>query len=935
MRDKNYFISFFLTLTLLFFFVKNIQAEGDSRKIKEDEAKAYKNNNSTSFSSSFTCTFEVSPDLPLLSSSTQIEEEINQVVAKFSDRFLGTSAPTSSELSDAISKFNNLNIRITNGVINGKTISDLSKLKFLKTFASHLKFNPSDLDIKVKANNTVWWAAEEVCSGSLDPDTRGYDFRHFGRPAILLGIMKDENGNNILTKQVKELFEYTLYLSSEAFEHYWEPHYDETYQIANGAIDTDQIYNRSTTLMAYSLWQETPEERYQYMSAFKRYLERFFSYTSGTSNGIKPDGSGYHHWTAYNNYMYAYRTACENVYCLDGTSFQVDESSYKVFRDAVMVQLLQANDYGFQALSTCGRKPQERTQNVGQEHLKILANAGGNILGLTTADPILAGLHNRIYFVDQSFNYDQISPFEEGFIQLNHASAGVFRNNDWIAYAKGFTDGLWGTEIYPSDNRYGRYQSYGALEILYPGSLQYGIGFDDLSWDWNYNPGTTSIRLPWEKLHAERGRIDEHQKNGFAGSLTFRKKEMDYLNENYGGFGMFAMDFQELENQGFSTVHSSNNHNGTFTFKKSNFFFDDIIVCLGSGISNDDANNNTITTLYQRLNNKGTSISVNGANYGSFGEIVFDGASNNWLLGNYKTGFYLFAGDYSLKVKKESQQNPNHNQIWPVDYSSNSMATYYTGYIDHGVKPSNKNYEYILKPNSSITEMEELDAAISSGNKPYVVHQKDDDAHVLEHIEKDIFCYAIFNGLSNLGYDHITKVNNSCLIMSEYNTDLNILHLALTNPDLGFSARSFNPAETKDIDVTLKGNWRLTNSFPNVQLLTSNNTETVLRFSSVDGLSMEVMLEASNLVNSDFQNGANNNILVYPNPAKKSLNILSDISINSVDIYDLQGRKVHILTNELNRQFNLKIDIGTLSSATYLVKITTDVGVITKKIIIE
>ena len=88
------------------------------------------------------------------------------------------------------------------------------------------------------------------------------------------------------------------------------------------------------------------------------------------------------------------------------------------------------------------------------------------------------------------------------------------------------------------------------------------------------------------------------------------------------------------------------------------------LVGLGSGINNNDSSNETITTLYQRLDNKGISPNVNGANQSSSGEVSFSGATNHWVLSNYNTGFYLFSGNHSLKVKKEVQQTPNQNQIF-------------------------------------------------------------------------------------------------------------------------------------------------------------------------------------------------------------------------------------------------------------------------------
>ena len=286
------------------------------------------------------------------------------------------------------------------------------------------------------AINTVWLTSEQFCEGTLAEDPQKYAYRNFARPAIFL--------QDHLPSAVKDLFAYTLYIHVQQFNAFWTPNYDEAFQQANDAIDTDEIYNLSDVLLAYVLWHETANERLQYMKGYTRYLERFLSYSVGTTNGIKVDGSGFHHWTAYNNYMYAYNTLANNLYYLDSTGFQIDSTSFEVFRNAIMAQYVQSNDVGIQALSTSGRKPEVRDNQFSQTSLKRAAISGGIILGLSTADTILAGEYNRIYGVDGDFNYSSLATFREGFFQLNHAHASAYRKNNWLAFNKGFSNNMWG-----------------------------------------------------------------------------------------------------------------------------------------------------------------------------------------------------------------------------------------------------------------------------------------------------------------------------------------------------------------------------------------------------------------------------------------------------------------------------------------------------------
>ncbi|MBX9734143.1 MAG: T9SS type A sorting domain-containing protein, partial [Chitinophagaceae bacterium] len=84
----------------------------------------------------------------------------------------------------------------------------------------------------------------------------------------------------------------------------------------------------------------------------------------------------------------------------------------------------------------------------------------------------------------------------------------------------------------------------------------------------------------------------------------------------------------------------------------------------------------------------------------------------------------------------------------------------------------------------------------------------------------------------------------------------------------------------------------------------------------------------SNLAVSDF--GFKNEIKVYPNPVKDLLSISFDNEITAVSVYNLLGQEVltkYINANEAN------VDVSSLSSGTYLVKVTSNDLVKTLKII--
>ena len=787
--------------------------------------------------SHLSCVAEMVPDLPLIDSNSTLEAEIDLVINRFSDAYLGTSAPTGSELDTALTQYNRLGITVVGDAISGHSIASFADLSFLKVFVQHLKFNPSDAEISEKANHVVWLAGQQVCDGVLTLNV--YAFRDFSKSAVFL--------QTHLAPQAESLFEYTLFKAAGEYAHFWVPLYDDAYQTTHGAINTDIIYTIADVMMAMTRWQDSPAQQLQYMSGFKRYLERFASHSSGTADGLKPDGSGFHHWTAYNGYMYAYRSFADILWYLQDTSFQISTESYDVFRKAVYYQYMQSNDAGLQPFATSGRNPHGRNRPINATALKRTALVGGTILGEEAADPLLAQLYNRVYGVDAAFSTFGSADFADGFTQYNHASGAGYRKNGWLAFSKGFSNNMWGSEIYESRNRFGRYQSYGALEIIYAGDKGEN-GYDVETWDWNLNPGTTVIHLPWSMLHAERGRIDELQQKRFVGALAFDRAGFSDspLSDTTGSAGMFAIDFQENGGpSGWGTIHTSdNNHNGTFKFQKSAFFFDDMIVNLASGITNDDSVHSTITTLFQRLDNKPTSSMVANGQILSLAEDTFDlsEADDQWLINHYGTGFLVVAGDHTITLKHSIQQTPNHTQIATDDFSSNASAAYFVGYLDHGTAPSNKQYEYVIKPDTDSVTMAALMDDIDDGRKPYTVHQRDEQVHIVEYVRNQTWGYAVFEPISDTVHSYVRAVDAPSLLMHRYDAATSRLLLTIANPDLGFSSRSYTPSVPLSVTVTLNGQWVLPTRSPTVEIVATDALSTVIRFELTDGLPTEVLL---------------------------------------------------------------------------------------------
>jgi hypothetical protein len=93
----------------------------------------------------------------------------------------------------------------------------------------------------------------------------------------------------------------------------------------------------------------------------------------------------------------------------------------------------------------------------------------------------------------------------------------------------------------------------------------------------------------------------------------------------------------------------------------------------------------------------------------------------------------------------------------------------------------------------------------------------------------------------------------------------------------------------------------------------------------VTNLTTTSIKEVSNLNTSKFDHSAE--ITLYPNPSKEILNFKTnnDISVNSIEIYNMSGQ---LVMNIINAKNSKSVDISRLSQGSYIIKIITNNGVL-------
>lgn len=215
--------------------------------------------------------------------------------------------------------------------------------------------------------------------------------------------------------------------------------------------------------------------------------------------------------------------------------------------------------------------------------------------------------------------------------------------------------------------------------------------------DWQKIPGTTVVQKPdvphWKDL-AKKGLTD------FVGGVSD------------GKYGAAAFDF--------ASTHDP------LKARKSWFFFDREYVCLGAGITA-DTDYPVVTTLNQCLLQKDVVVnSSSSQTVVSKGKHSLSGVS--WIAHNKVA--YLFPSPAAIKLSNGTAtgnwRQINH-QAWATEDTVKDEV--FTLWIDHGPKPVNKNYAYIvipgIEPSAIADYSKKADISIlSNSSETQAVHHK-------------------------------------------------------------------------------------------------------------------------------------------------------------------------------------------------------------------
>ncbi|MBV7441138.1 T9SS type A sorting domain-containing protein [Weeksellaceae bacterium TAE3-ERU29] len=596
---------------------------------------------------------------------------------------------------------------------------------------------------------------------------------------------------------------------------------------------TDSWNTLLTARLICALMPDSEQEQYRNMEALARWTNGSVSFTPGTLGGIKVDGTGFHHGGHYPAYAApGYGAIGEYLKFVNDTPFSLKGEARDVFKFALLSLARQTNkkDWG---LGVSGRNP-----FTGEMGFNVITAFGYAAKSYDSTDKELAEqylrlIHNndRRYtealrlekeFTSQGFTRGRAP---QGFYVYNHANLGVYRYNDIMISLKGFSRNLWGAEIYYSSNRFGRYQSYGSAQIIGTPDKKGNVteeasGYNENGWDWNRNPGTTTIHLPLENLNSPFAISTLRQPYSFSGA-----NDLDN-----GKYGMFATKQGEFNFRKFTP---------SFNAHKSVFCFGDKIIFLGSEISNDNSANPTETTLFQQfLNSENEEIIVNGTSVKQF--PYSKSTDEVTVIKDAKGYYYYIPKGQKLEIRKQAQESVD-NRITidnrTVKYTNGNFAV---AYLDHGKAPKKQAYEYmILLTPPTDAQIENL----KNRKTGYRIKRKDNSVHIVEDVSSNARGYAVFEAYDSQDDDYILKSDDEIMIMLLPKDES--LSFSVCSPDLNIGEPSYTTAnESQPVQkrITLKGKYKLSKSDSRVVLKYDNDGNTMLTVTCKDGIPVEFNL---------------------------------------------------------------------------------------------
>ncbi|WP_238593833.1 chondroitinase family polysaccharide lyase [Endozoicomonas atrinae] len=600
--------------------------------------------------------------------------------------------------------------------------------------------------------------------------------------------------------------------------------FKESFDMVAGPESSNMDYFNTLSIQHLTLLLLEPDEhrRVALIRKFSDFIGESLAQTPpGFSDGFRPDGTAWRHKGNYPGYSFsAMDNVAKVVYFLDDSPFSVSDAGKANLKKAMMAGWLYTNP--IVGLGNSGRHP---FTGLGikayDDGIKYLALSGNPESG-DSIDEELASIYLEVTGKTaqdgQSIFGRSIDPatLPEGHWSFNGGAFGIHRYGDTMVTLKAYNSNVWSSEIYAADNRYGRYQSHGGVQIMPYGNPE-SFGYKEDGWNWNRNPGATTIHLDWDVLESPNsGTLMVFSEEAFSGSASLDNE-----------FGLFAFKHKAPDRPNFDP---------TFVARKSVLAIGNRLIMLGSDISNTGSGTNrTETTLFQHaITDDSMDTWINGEKISTSDHTTQLG-EHDWLIDGMGNG-YLIAGNSIVEMRRQ-QQSSRHNKTKEATFGHFASA-----WIDHGVRPDKAGYAYQVILDTTPQEMETLSLNQQQGNPGYQVLRKDNQFHIVHDQDSGVTGYVAFEG-GETSHSLITHIDKPALAMVR---TLSTGRLSLTAVSPGLTLNHEDDRQSHqpvDVTVTVDGLWELVEDSQQGIQLNKLSDSTEVTFTSDFGQSKSIELK--------------------------------------------------------------------------------------------
>ena len=637
----------------------------------------------------------------------------------------------------------------------------------------------------------------------------------------------------------------------------------------DGDRETNADELRSTLFAALPVVLAMPESprQVQYLRSWWDWLHNGLQISPRFAGALKPDGIGWHHrgvyFGAYTGEAYEFSALL--MHLLRETPYQAEPWAVTHLAEAVRTQFLAARNYAFPHAVRgrmlgdnfyCSEQPQWYGMCAAFAYLATVPGPHAQEM---------AGLFARLWDPSHPMHEDALrlrmyddfrcmeTPGRRVLLE-SVADAGpepgepatgcwikpwaglaIVRGETWSVAIKGWSQYIWDFECHPAawssreQNVFSRLISNGTVQVMLdreagesddvPAASTLPGAALDHGWDWSRWPGSTAKHLPLDKLY---NRAETWQNRWFSDE-TF-----------LGGVG--GVDGHAA----FAVKLHDTCHDPSFQATKSWFVFGNQIVCLGSGIACKDATQPVQTTLFQCYLPAAAAmpVTVNGEAHADL-PWTTESHRATTLLDPDHNGYFVPAGQ-PLHLARQHQTSRDANN------SRDTEGAYAVAWLDHGSAPSEQGYEYAMLVQTTPPRLADFAA-----DPPYRVLQRDEHAHIVEHVPESTTGYVIFTAEREVTHGFVARTDTPIVASVQHTADGH-LRLRVADPDLrlprkgnlGFltSADERQLRESRRIRLLLHGRWR-TDAATSATLHKYNDDQTLLEWEASDGLPLELELQ--------------------------------------------------------------------------------------------